>query len=385
MHVGLFINKRLKTTIPKTMKRTVLLFIAILAYYYSNAQNTPWSTSGNIGIGTTNPYAILDVEANSAFQRIVSATNNNAFLQVINGGGSTYFGNESNGGGTLLSGSLPFASVFGTNGTHALQLGTNSTTRLTIDLNGNVGVGTTTPGANLDISSPGASIAAIRLEANNAPAYGVYNIIRSENLSGTGLITFMDQWGASIANWGSNNKIGMSLFSGFDANLTLFNTQSTAAIKFNTNGSSYLNGGNVIIGKTTQQNTSYLLDIYGTARANAIVVNSGGADFVFEPTYHLNSLSWLAKYINQNHHLPEIASAKQMQADGLNLGDNQIKLLQKVEELTLYLIEKDKKQKEDENKMQSQQNEIKSQQEEITLLKQQVQSLIKTVNKNQTN
>jgi hypothetical protein len=40
--------------------------------------------------------------------------------------------------------------------------------------------------------------------------------------------------------------------------------------------------------------------------------------------------------------LPEIPSAKQMQADGLNVGDNQTQLLQKVEELTLYLIEKDK-------------------------------------------
>lgn len=106
-------------------------------------------------------------------------------------------------------------------------------------------------------------------------------------------------------------------------------------------GSSYFNG-NVIIGKTTQTNTGYRLDVAGNVRANQIVVNTTGADFVFDPSYQLLPLSDLQKYIDKNHHLPEIASAKQMQAAGLNVGDNQTKLLQKIEELTLYLIEKDK-------------------------------------------
>jgi hypothetical protein len=119
--------------------------------------------------------------------------------------------------------------------------------------------------------------------------------------------------------------------------------------------------GNVLIGRTTQQNSAYMLDVAGPAHATSIVVNSGGADFVFEPAYHLNSLAWLSKYINQNHHLPEIPSAKQMQAEGLNVGENQVKLLQKVEELTLYLIEKDK-----EIRKQSQQ--LKAQQKQIDLL-----------------
>jgi len=106
--------------------------------------------------------------------------------------------------------------------------------------------------------------------------------------------------------------------------------------------------GNLLIGKITQGNPSYLLDVSGSVRANAVVVNTDSSDFVFEPTYKLNSLTWIPKYIKQNHHLPEIQSAKEMQTIGMNLGENQTKLLQKIEELTLYLIEKDKKEKEQE-------------------------------------
>ena len=149
--------------------------------------------------------------------------------------------------------------------------------------------------------------------------------------------------------------------------------------------------GNVLIGKTSQTNTAYLLDVAGSARANAITVNITGADFVFEPTYNLFPLADLKKYIDQNHHLPEIPSAKEMQTNGLNVGDNQIKLLQKVEELTLYMIDKDKQisdqqkliaQQEEINQKQSavnqsQQAQLKAQQSQIDLLIKQVAELSK--------
>jgi hypothetical protein len=108
--------------------------------------------------------------------------------------------------------------------------------------------------------------------------------------------------------------------------------------------------GNVLIGKTTQVNTGYILDVNGNIRSNQIVVNTTGADFVFAPNYKMYSLPALKKYLDKNHHLPEIPSAKQMQAEGLNVGDHQIKLLQKVEELTLYLIEKDNEIKDEKEK-----------------------------------
>jgi hypothetical protein len=85
-----------------------------------------------------------------------------------------------------------------------------------------------------------------------------------------------------------------------------------------------------------------MLDVAGNVRANKVVVNTTGADFVFASGYRLPSLKTVEQFIKANHHLPGIASAQQMQQDGLNLGDNQTKLLQKIEELTLYVIEQQK-------------------------------------------
>lgn len=102
------------------------------------------------------------------------------------------------------------------------------------------------------------------------------------------------------------------------------------------------NGGNLLIGKTTQPNTAYKLDVNGKARANEMVVNTTGADFVFENNYRLRPLAEVEKFIKENKHLPEIPTAKAMQQEGVGLSELQTKLLQKVEELTLYIIQQQK-------------------------------------------
>ena len=100
-------------------------------------------------------------------------------------------------------------------------------------------------------------------------------------------------------------------------------------------------GGNILIGETSQTNTAYKLDVNGNARIDQVVVNTTGADYVFDPGYRLIPLKELDLYLQQ-HHLPGIAPAGQMQKDGLDLGDNQTRLLAKVEELTLYAIDQQK-------------------------------------------
>ncbi|HEX3008090.1 MAG TPA: hypothetical protein VHO90_10790 [Bacteroidales bacterium] len=99
---------------------------------------------------------------------------------------------------------------------------------------------------------------------------------------------------------------------------------------------------NILIGKTSQTNTAYKLDVGGKIRADEIVVNTTGADFVFDSTYNLRSLLELETFIKQNKHLPEMPPAKEMQKNGVSAGEMQAKLLQKVEELTLYVIEQQK-------------------------------------------
>jgi len=66
------------------------------------------------------------------------------------------------------------------------------------------------------------------------------------------------------------------------------------------------------------------------------------SDFVFKPSYKLKSLNEVEQFIQTHGHLPEIPSETEVKQNGLNMGNMQSKLLQKVEELTLYIIEQQK-------------------------------------------
>lgn len=72
------------------------------------------------------------------------------------------------------------------------------------------------------------------------------------------------------------------------------------------------------------------------------VTQSGWPDFVFRQDYLLPSLQQVEKYIIHNGHLPDIPAATEVEKDGLDLGEMNKKLLLKVEELTLYLIQQQK-------------------------------------------
>jgi len=69
------------------------------------------------------------------------------------------------------------------------------------------------------------------------------------------------------------------------------------------------------------------------------VLQSGWADYVFEPGYRLPTLVEVEAYIKEHGHLPGVASAEQIAREGNDVGESQKMLLQKVEELTLYLID----------------------------------------------
>lgn len=100
--------------------------------------------------------------------------------------------------------------------------------------------------------------------------------------------------------------------------------------------------GNVLIGKLYQQYNGYKLDVNGAVRANEMVVNTTGADFVFDKGYQLMPLKELEKFIAQHGHLPEIQPAAKIQQEGVALGVLNTKLLQKIEEMTLHQIRLEK-------------------------------------------
>jgi hypothetical protein len=128
--------------------------------------------------------------------------------------------------------------------------------------------------------------------------------------------------------------------------------------------------GNMGIG--TSNPNGFKLAVNGNVHAKQVNVDlTNWADYVFDKAYHLPSLTEIKTYIDQNHHLPEIPSAEQIEKDGLNLGEINKVLVKKVEELTLYLIERDKKEK----------TAFKEQQKEIDQLKQQLERVLKIHNK----
>lgn len=126
-----------------------------------------------------------------------------------------------------------------------------------------------------------------------------------------------------------------------------------------------LASGNLGIGTSSPE---HKLDIVGTARAHQIIVNTQKtADFVFESDYKLQSLDQINAFITTNKHLPGIQSAVQMEKEGLNVGQFQIDLLQKIEELTLHLIEKDKQIREQQSEMDAIKENLKLLNEKLKL------------------
>ena len=101
--------------------------------------------------------------------------------------------------------------------------------------------------------------------------------------------------------------------------------------------------GTVGIGTATPS-SSYRLDVAGAIGATDIFVTSNALpDYVFDADYRNAPLPEVAKYIAENHHLPGIPSAAEAEKSRLNVGDMQNKLLQKVEELTLHMIAADER------------------------------------------
>ena len=93
-------------------------------------------------------------------------------------------------------------------------------------------------------------------------------------------------------------------------------------------------------------NPQHLLQVAGQIGAEEVLITPTGADYVFQPGYRLRPLSEVDAYIQVNHHLPDIPSADEAKQNGVGVGDMQSRLLAKVEELTLHMIQQEKENQE---------------------------------------
>lgn len=198
---------------------------------------------------------------------------------------------------------------------------------------GRVGIGTTTPGAKLDVTGD--------VRASNFTLFNNWDnyIGCSDNGNNYHLIGTYRGWDAKAVyvagrNAGNASATGVS---------TATERVYIGNPSFNTNYLSVnLLNGSVGIGTTTPG--SFRLAVEGKIGAREVVVTSASPwpDYVFSNNYKLPSLTSLHQYIIANHRLPGMPSADSVAANGIDLGTNQALLLKKIEELTLYVIDQQK-------------------------------------------
>ncbi|MHC0446359.1 hypothetical protein ACWA1F_13195 [Flavobacterium sp. 3-218] len=141
----------------------------------------------------------------------------------------------------------------------------------------------------------------------------------------------------------NNGNLGLSelFFIHPEATYPYAGLLSYAATNWKENGSNLIyNLGNVGIGVSSPQNK---LDVKGTVHAQEVKVDmQNWSDFVFEKDYDLPTLNEVEKHIKEKGHLVNIPSEEEVLKNGINLGEMNSKLLQKIEELTLYVIKQNK-------------------------------------------
>ena len=142
---------------------------------------------------------------------------------------------------------------------------------------------------------------------------------------------------------GTLNVTGDVSFGNLAGNTTKIVTVGTDG-KLNAKSGLFIaDNGNVRIGSGTG-NPSKALEVNGTIRSKEVIVEvANWSDFVFDNNYNLMSLKETERFIKQNGHLPNVPSAAEVEKDGVQLGEMNAILLQKVEELMLYVIELEKK------------------------------------------
>jgi hypothetical protein len=273
--------------------------------------------NGNVGIGTSSPTSILEIAGNSSNVPIVRIKGENDLNPTL----------RLNEGGNWQGGFMKYIPVSNSFviGAHDANNKSETDDLLAIAINrtnGDVGIGTTSPNQKLNVFDGNISLKV----ASNSNTQGLL----FQN-SGSSYVWAIQRTGVSSADLQFNGGASSDP-----------NSLATRVV--------FKNNGNVGIGTSTPDSK---LTVKGVIHAEEVKVDLSvpGPDYVFEADYSLTSLEDTKVYIEQNKHLPGIPSSDEMQQNGVNLLEMNMKLLEKVEELTLHLIEQNKQLLEQKNRI----------------------------------
>jgi len=283
------------------------------------------------GIAITNSNNTTSSLGGIAFYGTDSTNVARHMSAIIAGKESTWIGGSGNYGGNLSFWTRP--------------AGGEELNRLHITSNGNVGIGTTNPDANASLQVMGRGTGqdgwlkykstgdwqgihldntnitnnSVGILQNNDGSFHIHRWAQGDILyaNSGGTITALMQGNVGIGTAGPADKLEV-----------IGNVRTDAIVDRN--------------------DAQYYADLNNVSRFNSIhakevVVEAGwSADFVFDKNYALKPLSEVEKYIAENKHLPDIPSEKEVVENGVSVGDMYVRLLQKIEELTLYQIKQEK-------------------------------------------
>ena len=256
------------------------------------------TTDHNIGIGTTLPQAKLQISAGAENLRLHSLSD--PLLQFATGP-------------QTLQAKKGFIDISGND----FRLGTNAENdagKFIVRINGtnlvnitpalNVGIGTASPAAKLHVVGKiiaDADGEALKIDGN-VPVVNFYH----------------------------------------NGSFKSFISQNNTELYVGANGILHLDGSNgVAIGAVATGGNNYKLAVAGNVVCEELRVKlrSNWPDYVFATNYHLPKLSDVEQFIQMHQHLPNIPKAADIKKEGLEVGDMQKRMMEKIEELTLYIID----------------------------------------------
>jgi len=309
------------------MKKYYLSAVIACFFSASYAQNT-FPASGNVGIGTTTPGVWF---SNDVLQFAGTRPTIRLSPNYDGGLGTILFkGAWSNAGGTADEFHFNYVSSLTNPGIHLSSYLNGPADLISFMGNGNVGIGTANPEFKLDVQGGSANInlnniSSLGGQLTISNGFGNQNGAVRLNLNNGGAVS----WIKGIVT-GPNTNTGSAIVFGVPSNTA----DGVERMRITSTGD---------VGIGTDNTRGYKLAVAGNMIAESIKVQmqSSWPDYVFTKDYSLPSLAEIEKHINDKGHLPGIPSAAEVRENGIELGDMNAKLLKKIEELTLYLIEKD--------------------------------------------